>query len=202
MRKEFHRRVGVFYVTSEENFLKLITIFNGNLCTNYKIEQFQKWLQTFNKQYHRDVKFLERSVKPSLNSAWLSGFIDAEGCFLGRVKNCRTSKLKEAPHLTFSISQKEDNILKDIRFLFLGETSKNLRYDKSWDGWNLHISSYSKISKIIHYLKINPLKTKKSISFKRWSYIHNLISKKEHLTKDGLDKIKELTKNINARTKI
>lgn len=40
IRKEPHRNVGVFYVSSKENFLRLITIFNGNLSTKYKNEQF------------------------------------------------------------------------------------------------------------------------------------------------------------------
>jgi len=36
IRSEKHRNVGVFYVSSKENFTRLITIFNGNLSTNYK----------------------------------------------------------------------------------------------------------------------------------------------------------------------
>jgi hypothetical protein len=41
-RKEANRDVGVFYVTSKENFTRLVHIFNGNLCTPYKKEQFKK----------------------------------------------------------------------------------------------------------------------------------------------------------------
>jgi hypothetical protein len=41
MRKEENRNVGVFYVSSKENFARLIHIFNGNLCTHYKKEQFK-----------------------------------------------------------------------------------------------------------------------------------------------------------------
>lgn len=36
MRKEENRNVVVFYVSSKENFARLIHIFNGNLCTHYK----------------------------------------------------------------------------------------------------------------------------------------------------------------------
>ena len=202
LREESHRRVGVFYVTSEKNFFRLITIFNGNICSNYKKKQFKKWLEVYNKQYNNYIEFNTRLIKPSLNSAWLSGFIDAEGSFQGRVKSCKTSKLKNAPHLTFSITQKEVNILRDIRFLFLGKTTKNIRYDKSWDGWNLHLSSFTKLKKLIHYLNIYSLKTKKLISFKRWCHIHSLIMDKEHLTISGLYKIKELSKNINKSLKL
>jgi hypothetical protein len=41
IRKEEDRNVGVFYVSSAENFTRLIHIFNGNICTNYKKEQFK-----------------------------------------------------------------------------------------------------------------------------------------------------------------
>jgi hypothetical protein len=40
-RNEKHRNVGVFYVSSKENFTRLIAIFNGNICTKYKKEQFK-----------------------------------------------------------------------------------------------------------------------------------------------------------------
>jgi hypothetical protein len=63
----------------------------------------------------------------------LSGFIDAEGCFTGRVKKCRTYKLRQGPHLTFSISQKELYIIKVLRYVILNENYelRNIKYDKS-----------------------------------------------------------------------
>jgi hypothetical protein len=42
IRSEINRKVGVFYVSSQENFTKLMVIFNGNLSTNYKKEQFRR----------------------------------------------------------------------------------------------------------------------------------------------------------------
>ena len=223
IRNEPHRNVGVFYVTSENNFYKLITIFNGNLCSNYKKEQFKQWLSVFNTQYNRNVELTQSVVKPSLNTAWLSGFIDAEGSFTGRVKYCRTSRLKRAPHLTFSLSQKEFSILFNIRELFLPDAKnaalrelplewckssvikitkipnspKNLRYDKSWDGWQLHISSFVKLKKVRNYINLYNLKTKKNLSFLRWSKIHDIVLNKEHLTLIGLEKITQLCSKIN-----
>lgn len=47
----------------------------------------------FNKQYNENIPYLESNVVPSFKHGWFSGFIDAEGCFIARVKNCRTSKL-------------------------------------------------------------------------------------------------------------
>jgi hypothetical protein len=63
------RDVCVFYVTSKENFTRLVHIFNGNLCSPYKKEQFKKWLNVYNKQYNENVKFIDRLIKPCLNTA-------------------------------------------------------------------------------------------------------------------------------------
>jgi hypothetical protein len=63
LRIEEHKRVGVFYVTSKENFLKLVHIFNGNLSSNYKNEQFKLWLTLFNNQYGENIKWINKQVR-------------------------------------------------------------------------------------------------------------------------------------------
>lgn len=200
IREEEHRNVGVFYVSSKENFSKLIHIFNGNLSTNYKKEQFKAWLNTYNEQYNMNIIFKNQLVKPSLDSSWISGFVDAEGCFYGRVKSCSTSKLRKGAHLTFQVSQKEYDIIKTLRDIFLNTDTldlKNVRYDKSWDGWTFHCSSFTKLKVVRNYLYRYELKTKKSLSFTKWCKIHDMILNKEHLTVEGLKKIDLLTKDIN-----
>jgi len=200
IRKEENRNVGVFYVSSKENFTKLIFIFNGNLSTKYKKQQFKEWLNIYNKQYSMNVSFKDQLIQPNLNTAWISGFVDAEGSFYGRVKSCHTSKLKKAPHLTFQVSLKELEIIKALRNAFLNiKTSdlKNVGYDKSWDGWTFHCSSFSKLKLIRNYFSRYKLKTKKSLSYTKWCKIHNMVLNKEHLTLEGLNKIDLLTKDIN-----
>jgi hypothetical protein len=200
IREEESRNVGVFYVSSKENFTKLISIFNGNLSINSKKEQFKLWLNTYNEQYNMSILFKNHLVKPCLHSSWLSGFVDAEGCFYGRVQSCYLSRLRKAPHLTFQVSQKEFRIIKTLRDLFLNTNSlnlKNIHYDKSWEGWTFHCSSFIKLKVIRNYFSRHPLKTKKSISFMKWCKIHDMILNKEHLILKGLNKIDILTKNIN-----
>ena len=64
-------------------------------------------MDTYNKQYSMNITFKDQLVKPSLYTGWISGFVDAEGSFYGRVKSCSTSKLRKAPHLTFQVSSKK-----------------------------------------------------------------------------------------------
>lgn len=48
------------------------------------------------------------------------------------------------------------------------------------------------------YFTTYPLKTKKGQSFTKWLQIYNMLLNKEHLTQDGLDMIRALSKQMNA----
>jgi len=201
------RNVAVFYVTSKENFTRLMAIFNGNLSTKYKKEQFRVWLDTYNKQYGVNLIFKDKLVKPCLFSGWISGFSDTEGCFYGRVKSCLTSRLRRAPHLTFQVSQKEIYIVKTIRDIFLdidanNSSLKNIKYDKGSDGWTFHCSSFTKLKVIRNYFSRYELKTKKSLAFKKWCKIHDMVLNKDHIKLEGLNKIDLLTKDIHKIYKL
>lgn len=59
------------------------------------------------------------------------------------------------------------------------------------------MSSFIKLKSVMNYLHRFDLKTKKKIAFLRWCKIHDRISRKEHLTLGGLEKITELSCQIN-----
>ena len=93
-----------FRVRDKKNILKLIQIFNGNIVTNYKLNQFKSWVEGFNSIYKMEIEFLSKKHELTLNNAWLSGFTDAEGCFSSSVF---TSKITGKPIVTvrYIISQ-------------------------------------------------------------------------------------------------
>jgi hypothetical protein len=53
------------------------------------------------------------------------------------------------------------------------------------------------LSIIIKYINSFPLKTKKHISYTRWLRVHKRVMNKQHLTIEGIEKIKSLIKSIN-----
>lgn len=53
------------------------------------------------------------------------------------------------------------------------------------------------MSVVINYFTEFKLKTKKNKAFNKWCEVYNLMLKKEHLTQEGLDKIKILAQQIN-----
>lgn len=201
-RKEKNRNVGIFYVTGFTNFQKLIAIFNGNLSTNYKKEQFKSWILAYNNLYKQNIMFVDKLIKPNLDNSWITGFTDAEGYFGARVKSSKTSKLNKYPYLIFSLSQKDKFILELIKDLFkpkhnYNNTFKYIKYDKNWDGWVINFYSNNSFKSIIKYFRSHPLKTKKSISFKKWCLISDLINNKKHLNEEGLNKIEIYCKQMN-----
>jgi LAGLIDADG endonuclease len=164
-RTDKHRNVGVYYITGKDNFIRLVNLFNGNLISNYKKNQFKTWLEVFNKQYNQQIQYIESNIEPTFNNSWLSGFIDAEGCFAARVKYCHTSKSGKNLFIDFSISQKQPHVLILIRNLFNIKTQTNLRYDPSWNGYCFFLSNKKLLIYLVKYLKNYPLKTKKHIDF-------------------------------------
>ena len=90
----------------------------------------------------------------------------------------------------YILSQKgEYRTLNSIALLLNGK----VHYLKSYKGYNM-VVSLTKLNNIIHYLKINKLKTNKLISFINWLKIYDMVKNKEHLEKTGLDKINDLKK--------
>lgn len=188
-RPEPLRNVGFFYVTGKENFIRLAHIFNGNLCSIYKRDQFAKWQEVLNAQYQVNIGLMPSTMEPSLQTSWLSGFIDAEGSLEFRLRDCRTSKQGKAPMITQTIGQKHKEIQSRIRSLFV-RGDKNIRHDPSWNGYQLHLSSFrtldSPINLANNYLSQHNLKTEKIRRYYKWRDFQKLINERKHLTKEGL----------------
>lgn len=195
INKNYEGSFASFYVTNLSNFYRLVTLFNGNLCTVNKKQEFKTWLEIFNNQYSKEILFIDRDPKPSLNTGWLSGYIDALGSFTGIMENSEELNPR-TPYLTFFITQKEFYILNVIREI-LNVSIKNIKQNKNKDCWILSISSVKKLRLIVNYLKRYTLKTKKSLAFTKWCKIYNLILNKEHVNDVGLNKIHSLTKEMN-----
>lgn len=181
-----------FRVRNKDNLLEIINIFNGNLITKAKKAQFKSWLEAFNHKYATNILHIESDKKVTLCNAWLSGFTDAEGCFTSSAfLNKNTGK--HIVTVRYIISQKDDV---EFSTYLASLIDGYVTYVKSYDGYNT-VVNFGKLNKALSYLRINPLKSKKHLSYLKWLKVYDLVKDKKHLTESGIKIIKEKIKLIN-----
>ena len=106
--------------------------------------------------------------------------------------------------LRFMIDQKDSLdtllIIKNIWNMIL--THRKLKNIDFKVMYRVEINSFVKVQPIIVYLNEFSLKTKKIESFKLWVQVYILVKTNSHLTVEGLDKIKIMSKQINIITSV
>ena len=197
-RVRIYNNYGRYRVDDQKGILILIALFNGNLVLDKRKDQMKKWLDIIN------IKEINNNILPLLNDSWLSGFIDAEGCFNVTILKRKAMTLGYQVKLRFMIDQK-DNLntmlfIRDQLNLFL--TNRKLKKGINSTMYRIESNSFIKAPVIIKYLNSFELKTKKQESYKKWVKVYKLIQNRAHLTKDGLTNIRKLSKEINLITSI
>lgn len=102
------------------------SIFNGNLLLPKRRIQFDNWGNFKKEVQHSTFCFYNRPVMPTLKTAWLSGFVEAEGCFSVRLSKKSTDFRITDQKLIITQTDTHGEIknLKDInnlRFPFQGQ---------------------------------------------------------------------------------
>lgn len=184
-----------FRVRDKEGLSKIIDIFNGYLQLNKCKKRFELFIIAYNLHYNVNIDYNRKFIDLiSLNSAWLCGFTDAEGCFTVSVIKY---EFREYPlvQVRYILSQQDEKELLDkIAILLNGRVS----YQKSYNGHNMAVQlTYLKI--VIFYFSKFKLKTFKYISYLKWKKIYNLVILKKHReSNDILQKIILWSKDINC----
>nr|YP_009105827.1 putative LAGLIDADG homing endonuclease [Koliella corcontica]YP_009105844.1 putative LAGLIDADG homing endonuclease [Koliella corcontica]AIT94538.1 putative LAGLIDADG homing endonuclease [Koliella corcontica]AIT94544.1 putative LAGLIDADG homing endonuclease [Koliella corcontica] len=132
-----------------------------------------------------------------LNAEWIVGFVDGEGCFHIDINKNNLMKLGYQALPEFTVVQHESDvqILNALKaFWKCGVVRKNHGNRMCYRVRNLnHLQTI-----IIPFFEKHKLKTKKRISFERFRSAVLLMEKKEHLTLEGLDKLRKLREGINS----
>lgn len=147
-------------------------------------------------------------TKSFLKPEYIVGFVDGEGCFSITIhirKDCkRRCEIRPAFEMEVSIDDKEvmERIYKN-----LGNPGQLYILDyKRYEKWRPHIkikvsNLKDLIEKIIPFFKKHKLQSKKRDSFETFCKIVSMIQRKEHLTKEGVEKIVKLRETMNPRGK-
>lgn len=196
-KNDFYRLI----VDNPSHILLLAFLFNGNLALTHRIQQLDLWVKALNNRFGvNTILLINTTVSVTLQDAWLSGFTDAEGCFNVSITSNARYSLGHVIKMRYLLDQKDNSILLIVRDLF-GFGKVTLR-SKTNDVYRYTATGFKSMNDIISYFKVFPLLTKKALSFNKWLTIHNMVSNKLHLTKEGLDQVRALQKQINNNNSI
>jgi len=132
-----------------------------------------------------------------LEAQWVVGFVDGEGCFFVGINphSEMTSGFQVLPEFTVVQHQRDVQLLHALKQFFgCGVVRRNhgerLAYRvRSLDHLN---------EKIVPFFEKHPLKSKKRVDFLKFRKILQLMTKEEHLKRDGIEKIRAILKTMNT----
>ena len=135
---------------------------------------------------------------------WIVGFVDGEGCFSCPIQRNAVMSLGWQCQPRFAVVQGERSVkaLELIRDHFgCGHLHRNRRRDNHRE--DLMVYSVWKLEellmKIVPFFEENPLITAKHEEFLRFKSILEMMKRREHLSRDGLRRIAEITQTMNHR---
>jgi len=184
----YRYRVGDF-----EGTRNLVDIFNGQLVLEKTRERFAKYLEVHNRRACKPrfnspvVALIDRAMEPSLSHGWLSGFIDAEGCFSYDFNKDERSGEIVTVKLRYSLPQKgEKQVFERLQSILGGSLQHS-------DGnYRLIVGARKDLELMINYLDKNRLYSVKSIALARFKKIYYRLT-------DGKFKFRMLSRRSKAR---
>lgn len=143
----------------------------------------------------RTSNLSSQNEKKNLDPWFVTGFSDAEGCFMITIRENPGCNLGWAVVAAFQISLhvKDKAILNEIE-AFFGGIGKN---KQGKNKWTFVVSSLNEIQKIVEHFDIYPLITQKYGDYLLFREAVTLIQGKEHLTMGGLEKIVAIKASMN-----
>jgi hypothetical protein len=139
-------------------------------------------------------------------SEYVAGFVDGEGSFVIGISRHKTKKLGVDARIHFEMELRDDDedILRSIQETLDCGRIYRLNYERY--GWHPHVelkvSSIKEIqTKLIPFFQKTPLLGKKRHSFALFVKAAELFYHKEHLTKEGIEKLRQIQKKMNRYRK-
>lgn len=164
---------------------------NGKLRTVNKFDQITKNILSHTKfNSFRNTIALSLNTKNDLYNLWLAGFSDADSSF--QIKLLHRNNRTEV-RLNFQIDQKRNNLLILVKDFFGG----SIGYRKTQDTYYYGSTSFASARKVINYFDKDYLLSSKHANYLKWRKAYVIIQSKNHLNKDGINKITELKNTMN-----
>lgn len=195
------KRTSRFIVQDTKGIFLILLLFNGNLVLPTRKKNFLCFLGAFNQKikerkinYER-IEYIESQILPSLDTSWLAGFTDAEGCFT--VSFLTQPVNSKAFRLRYIVSQKGDANLPILSHLIVLFQGGSIEAHSIKSNYSYICSGKKNCYKIYSYFNRFRLKTKKQESYTLWKEIHIKIARKEHHDDKLRQECIELAKQVN-----
>lgn len=186
-----------YAVTGGVNLKRIIQLFNGNLVLEKSYLRFAAFVAGFNRKYRDEISLVPVRQTPSVNTAWLSGFTDAEGCFTVSITDRPSARKQYQVHGRFILAQKG---AKEELQAFATLLNGKLFFQPGYGGYNLTVQ-LTFLKRALHYFRRFPLKTKKRIALIKFLTIYRLLTTSMEqgrpLTSSELALIRKRAKEIN-----
>lgn len=134
-----------------------------------------------------------------ISTEWIVGFVDGEGCFHVGISQHQdmTAGVQVLPEFTVVQHERDVQVLHALKAFFgCGVVRKNHEDRMSYrvrDRRHL-------LDRILPFFVDHPLKTKKHVDFLKFRDVVLMMEKGEHLTPDGLQRIREVAAAMNRRS--
>ena len=131
----------------------------------------------------------------SLSPNWVVGFVDGEGCFFVGINRQPSMRIGWQVLPEFRVVQHERDvaILERLRRFFgCGQITTN-----HGDRKELRIRGLKELKQVVAFFKEHSLRTVKRLSFDRFAEVVSLMERGDHLTVEGLARIRELAGEMN-----
>ena len=183
----------ILVIAARKGMEKVINLINGKIRTENKFNQITNNILNdenyaeFRKKMSWPSKF---NIDKDLKNHWLAGFSDTDASFQIKVLN-RSNRTEV--RLNFQIDKKKDSILILIKD-FLGG---NIGYRKTQGTYYYGSTSFESARNVIGYFDYFHLLSTKHTNYLKWRKAYIIIKNRDHLNKDGLQKIIKLKNTMN-----
>jgi hypothetical protein len=133
-----------------------------------------------------------------LDAQWIVGFVDGEGCFhVGINPHPEMSAgVQVLPEFTVVQHERDVQVLHALKSYFgCGVVRKN-----NGDRMAFRVRGHENLSKnIVPFFEKHPLKSRKRVDFIKFREIVILMSRGEHLTGEGVERIRTIAQEMNRK---
>ena len=139
---------------------------------------------------------LRSTLFSNVEAQWVVGFVDGEGCFFIGINthNEMTVGFQVLPEFTVVQHKRDIQLLYALKQFFQCGVVRNNHGDRM--AYRVRGLKHLQ-ERIVPFFEKYPLKSKKWLDFLKFRDILILMSRNEHLTKNGIEKIRAIASKMN-----